>query len=84
MRLTLRPGTDPNAVVDRAMLAALGLPSGGVVSVGETHVRVQPGSVPNPTVMLIGPEALANSGLREGQSTDVKRVVLSTASTVVV
>ena len=84
MRFTLRSGTDPTATADRAMLAALGLPAGGVVSVGDSHVRVQPGKVPVATTMLIGPTALANAGLSAGVSADVKRVVLPAASTLVV
>ena len=84
MRFTLRAGTDPTATADRAMLAALGLPAGGVVSVGDSHVRVLPGKVPVATTMLIGPTALANAGLGTGVSADVKRVVLPAASTLVV
>lgn len=84
MRFTLRAGTDPTATADRAMLAALGLPAGGVVSVGDSHVRVLPGKVPVATTMLIGPTALANAGLSTGVSADVKRVVLPAASTLVI
>jgi len=83
MHFTLRAGTDPAAVADRAMLAALGLPAGGVVSLGETHVRVLPGKVPVATTMLVGPTALTNAGLATGASTDVKRVVLAGATTLV-
>ncbi len=82
MRFTLRPGTDPSAVADRTMLTALGLPGGGVVRCGETHVAVKPGDTPSPTVLLIGPQTLANSGSAYGSSVDIQRALLGPATLV--
>lgn len=82
MRFTVRPGTDPSATADATMLSAMGLPGGGVVSVGNSHVLVRPGQVPSPTALLLGPRALANSNVREGQAVDVKRAVLPHATRV--
>ena len=84
MRFTLRPGSDPVAIADRTMLAALGMPQGGALKVGETHVRVSPGQVPDPTSLLIGPTSLANTGANIGTSVEVTRSVLPPASIVVV
>ena len=79
MRFTVRPGSDPLAAADRTLLAALGLPSGGVVSVGSSHVLIRPGSVPEPTALLLGPAAMANAGVEAGQVVDVKRALLTSA-----
>ncbi len=84
MRFTIRTGSDPTATADRAMLAAIGLPAGGVVSIGESHARVLPGRVPVATTLLVGPATLANAGVAAGSTVDVKRVMLPTAATVVV
>ncbi len=84
MRFTLRPGSDPVAIADRTMLAALGMPQGGALKVGETHVRVSPGQVPDPTSLLIGPTSIANTGAHIGTSVEVTRGVLPPASIVVV
>ena len=84
MRFTLRTGTGPDALADRAMLAALGLPAGGVVAVGETHARVLPGQVPSPLVMVVAAPVLANAGLTDGVSADVRRVSLPPAASIVV
>lgn len=84
MRFTLRTGTDPVAVAERAMLAALGVPSGGVVAIGDTHVKVVAGSTPAPTTMLVGPLTLANAGIADGANVDVKRALLPPARAVVV
>ena len=75
----MRPGSDPLAAADRTLLAALGLPSGGVVSVGSSHVLIRPGSVPEPTALLLGPAAMANAGVEAGQVVDVKRALLTSA-----
>jgi len=48
MRFTLRSGADPEASADGTLLAAMGLPGGGVVKIGATHALVRPGS-PLPT-----------------------------------
>ena len=84
MRFTIRTGSDPTATADRAMLAAIGLPAGGVVSIGESHARVLPGRVPVATTLLVGPATLANAGVAAGSTVDVKRVMLPTAATVAV
>jgi transitional endoplasmic reticulum ATPase len=82
MRFTLRAGTDPVATADRVLLHALGLPQGGVVSVGETHCRVRPGAVQG-SDLHVGPRALANSGCALGQSVEVRRALPPAASRVV-
>lgn len=80
MRFTLRPGSGPHAVIDRTMLSALGLPGGGVVRCGETHVVVKPGTVPGPTAMLVDERTVANAGSAYGSSLDIQRAVLGSAS----
>ena len=76
MRFTLRPGTDPIAEADGTLLRAMGLPSGGVVRVGRTHVQVRPAEVPG-NALWIGPVAIANSGLAHGASAEVVRAIPS-------
>lgn len=84
MRFTVRPGTDPVARADTTLLKALGLPSGGAVRIGRTHVLIKGGDVPEPTAILIGPLALSNAGVAHGQSVDVERAVMTPAGLVVV
>ena len=84
MRFIIRPGTDPVARADAALLAAMGLPGGGVVSLGKTHCLVTPGDVPGPNALTVGPRALRNAGMSIGDSTDVTRAVVPQASRVVV
>lgn len=81
MRFTLRPGFDPVAEADGTLLRAMGLPSGGVVRVGRTHVLVRPAEVPGNT-LRIGPIAAANSGLDHGASAEVVRAIPSQATRV--
>lgn len=81
MRFTVRPGTDPVAVADGALLQLLGLPSGGIVKVGRSHVPVRPASVPGNDLQL-GPEALANAGVVIGAIVDVIRAIPPDASRV--
>ncbi|MDH3425666.1 MAG: hypothetical protein OEM22_03240, partial [Acidimicrobiia bacterium] len=83
MRFTVRPGEDPIARVDSTLLAAMGLPGGGIVSVGSSHVAVRPGEVPQPTAIMIGPIAMRNAGVAEGDNVDVKRALLPQARRVV-
>ena len=64
------------------MLSAMGLPGGGVVSVGNSHVLVRPGQVPSPTALMMGPRAMSNAGVREGEAVDAKRAVLPHATQV--
>ncbi len=82
MRFTLRPGSEPVAIADRTMLTALGLPGGGVVRCGETHVAVKPGNTASPTTMLLDAETLANSGSAYGSSVDIQRALLGPATLV--
>jgi transitional endoplasmic reticulum ATPase len=84
MRFTIRPGTDPLARADATLLRALGLPSGGAVKVGNTHVLVKGGDVSEPTALMLGPIATANARLTQGQSAEVVRAVLPPARLVVV
>jgi len=81
MRFTLRQGSDPTAEADGTLLRALGLPSGGVVRVGKTHVRVQPAEVAG-TALLVGPLAAENAGLEYGASADIVRALPTRATTV--
>jgi transitional endoplasmic reticulum ATPase len=83
MRFTIRPGSDPVARADATLLRALGLPSGGVVRIGRTHVLVMGGEVPEPTALLLGPQATTNAGVSAGRSVDVVRAVLPSARLVV-
>lgn len=83
MRFTIRPGTDPVATADATMLKALGLPYGGIISVGKSHCLVKAGTVPEVTALLLGPRSQANAGIGAGTSVDVNRAVLAHAATVV-
>ncbi len=82
MRFIIRPGTDPTARADAALLRALGLPGGGVVRLGGTFCRVVPGDVPSPTAMLVGPRVMRNAGVAGGDSVDVTRAPLPEAARV--
>lgn len=62
----------------------MGLPGGGVVRIGSTHVLVRPGDVPGPTTLLLGPLSLANSGASIGAVIEAVRVHLPQARRVVV
>lgn len=84
MRFTVREGVDPVARADGVLLRALGLPSGGVVRIGRTHVLVKDGDVREATAIHVGPLAIANAGVQPGTSVDVQRVVLPPARLVVV
>ena len=64
------------------MLRALGLPHGGVISVGKTHTRVTGGDTNGPTDLLLDDETMRNAELRPGSSVDVKRVILPAAEVV--
>ncbi len=83
MRFTIRDGTDPVARADATLLRALGLPSGGVVAVGGTHVLVHGGDVSEPTALLLGPEGRANARVGLNESVEVTRAVLPAARRVV-
>ncbi len=79
MRLTLRTGSDDIARADGDLLGAMGLPGGGVVRLGRTHVLVRPGEMRSPTELLASPEVIANSGVAPGTAIDVVRVNLPPA-----
>ena len=64
------------------MLRALGLPHGGVISVGKTHTRVTGGDTNGPTDLLLDDKTMSNAELRPGASIDVKRVILPVAEVV--
>ncbi|MCB2223658.1 MAG: ATP-binding protein [Actinobacteria bacterium] len=83
MRFTIRTGTDAVARADATILAAMGLPGGGAVRIGRTHLIVRPGEVASPTTLALNPRALANSGLTAGATADVKRANLPQARRVV-
>ncbi len=78
VRFTLRQGSDPIAEADGTLLRAIGLPSGGVVRVGRTHVHVRPAEIRGAALEL-GPLAVQNSGLALGSSADVVRALPATA-----
>ena len=83
MRFVARKGTDPVARADNTLLKALGLPFGGVLKAGPTHFLVQGGEMTETTALELGPLALANSQLIEGQAVEAVRAVLGPAEVVV-
>jgi transitional endoplasmic reticulum ATPase len=84
MRFTIRPGTDPFAAADATLLAAMGLPGGGVVQLGATHAVARPANVPEPVALMVGPETLTNAKVHTGEAVEVKRALLSAAELVTV
>jgi transitional endoplasmic reticulum ATPase len=84
MRFTVRTGDDPFARADATLLAAMGLPGGGFISIGSTHVAVRPGEPPQPTAITLGPLAMANGGLSDGDAVEAKRALLPEARRVVI
>ncbi len=83
MRFTIREGTDPVAGADGTMLAAMGLPGGGVVAVGRSHLPVRPTSTAAASALLLGPEAMGIAAVRPGEVVEVKRAMLAPAHRVV-
>jgi len=83
MRFLIRPGDDPFARADSTLLSAMGLPGGGIVKVGTTHILVRPGEVTDPSALMLGERTMANAGVSAGESVDVKRVLLPQAQRVV-
>jgi transitional endoplasmic reticulum ATPase len=61
----------------------MGLPGGGIVTIGKTHVLVRPGDVPTANALTIGPRTMSNAGVRAGDTLDVRRAMLAQASRVV-
>lgn len=84
MRFIVREGSEPLARADATILKAMGLPSGGVIRVGTTHVLVRAGQVREPSAILLGPQAVENAGVTIGSTIDVVRAVLPSAHLVVV
>ena len=82
MRFVLRRGAGTVARADVAMLTALGLPGGGMVSVGRTHVRIAPREMPRPNELELPEDAFTNGAVEPGAVVDVQRVVLPAASRV--
>ncbi|MDJ0953855.1 MAG: hypothetical protein QNJ81_09255, partial [Acidimicrobiia bacterium] len=76
MKFIVRKGTDPVGKADPALLTALGLPGGGVVSLGQTHVLVSPGETTSPNAIMLGERTMANAGAAVGDTVDVKRALL--------
>jgi len=84
MKFIVRKGSDPVGKADAALLTALGLPGGGVVSLGDTHVLISPGETTSPTAIMLGERAMTNAGLAVGDTVDVKRALLPSARRVVI
>ncbi len=83
MRFTVRPGFDPFARADATLLAAMGLPGGGTISIGRTHVVVHPGEVPQPTAVTLGPLTMANAAVGDGDVVEAKRAMVPQAHRIV-
>jgi transitional endoplasmic reticulum ATPase len=84
MRFTVRPGTDPFVAADATLLSAMGLPGGGVVSLGSTHAIARPAEVTEPLALLVGPETRSNAGIHPGHAVDAKRALLASAEIVTI
>jgi transitional endoplasmic reticulum ATPase len=84
MRFIVRQGADSRARADSVLLNAMGLPGGGIISIGRTHVLVVPGDVATTNTITLGARARLNGGLGIGDSVDAKRVILPEAKRVVV
>ena len=84
MRFIVQPGTDPVAHADAVLLKAMGMPGGGVISLGETHCLVAPGTVPSPNVLLVGPRTRSNAGIDYGSSVHAGRAMIPEARRVIV
>jgi transitional endoplasmic reticulum ATPase len=84
MKFIARKGSDPVGKADPALLTALGLPGGGIVSLGKTHVLVSPGETTSPTAVMLGERTMANAGVAVGDTVDVKRALIPTARRVVI
>jgi transitional endoplasmic reticulum ATPase len=84
MRFTVRPGSDPVARADATLLKAIGLPYGGVVAVGRTHLLIKAGETTEASAILLGPLAQANAATAPGRSIEVTRAVLSAAQVVAI
>ena len=61
----------------------MGLPGGGIVKAGKTHILIRPGEVTDPSALMIGERTMTNAGVTAGETIDVKRVLLPQAQRVV-
>jgi transitional endoplasmic reticulum ATPase len=84
MKFIVRKGSDPIGKADSALLTALGLPGGGIVTVGATHVLVSPGDTSSANAIMLGERTIANADLSIGDSVDVTRSLLPEAHRVVI
>ncbi len=84
MRFIVQPGTDPIAHADSGLLTAMGLPGGGVISLGETHCLVAPGEVPTPNSLLVGPRTRSNADVSYGSAVNAERALVPEARRVIV
>jgi transitional endoplasmic reticulum ATPase len=84
MKFIVRNGTDPAGKADSTLLTALGLPGGGIVSLGNTHVSISPGETTSPNAIMLGERTMANAGVSVGDSVDVKRALLPAARRVII
>ena len=82
MRFVLRPGTSRTAKADPTLLATLGLPGGGIVRVGATHVRVTPGEMSRLNELEIPQDAFDNGAGAHGDAVAVERAVVPEASSI--
>ncbi|VAV91871.1 Cell division protein FtsH [hydrothermal vent metagenome] len=82
MRFVLRPGTSRTAKADPTLLATLGLPGGGVVKVGKTHVRVAPAEMSRLNELEIPQSAFDNGAGAPGDAVSVERAVVPNATSV--
>ncbi|MDH3539977.1 MAG: AAA family ATPase [Acidimicrobiia bacterium] len=83
MKFLIRPGNDPFARADSTLLSAMGLPGGGIVKIGTTHILVRPGEVTDSNALMLGERTMANAGVSPGETIDAKRVLLPQAQRVV-
>ncbi len=84
MKFIVRNGSDPVGKADSALLAALGLPGGGIVVLGSTHALVSPGETTSANAIMLGELTMANAGLAIGDAIDVTRALLPEAHRVVI
>lgn len=84
MKFIVRQGSDPVGKADSALLTAMGLPGGGIVALGKTHVLINPGETTSPNAIMLGERAMANAGVAIGDSVDTIRSLLPGARRVVI
>ncbi len=82
MRFIVREGTDPVAIADSTMLAAMGMPGGGILAVGDSHIRVKAGRVSEPSALAVGELARRNARIALGSTVDGRRAILTSAQDV--